>query len=82
MHDDLLYMSNGYVEPLDNAMVVQSLGEVQGICSRIIDLRDESGKRPVWWMPGFETSVMNTNQPQPLWFLSLEMKEQDCFHMS
>jgi len=71
MHDDLLYMSNGYVEPLDNAMVVQSLGEVQGICSRIIGFTRRIGaKRPVHGeLQDLKQSVMNTNQPQHFGFV-------------
>ena len=71
MHGDLLYMSNGYVEPLDNAMVVQSLEEVQSICSRLIGFTRRIGeKRPVHGeLQDLKQAIINTSQPQHLGFV-------------
>ena len=71
IHGDLLYMSNGYVEPLDNAMVVQSLEEVQNICSRLIGFTRRIGaKRPVHGeLQDLKQTIINTSQPQHLGFV-------------
>ena len=70
-HDDLLYMSNGYVEPLDNAIVVQSLEEVQNICSRLIGFTRRIGsKRPVHGeLQDLKKNIVDTSQPQHFGFV-------------
>jgi tRNA/rRNA methyltransferase len=70
-HDDLLHMSNGYIEPLDNAIVVDSLADVQNRCSRLIAFTRRIGeKRPVHGeLQDLKGSVFHMDQPQHFGFV-------------
>ena len=64
--EELLYMSNGYIEPLDNAIVISDLSELQNHCSRFIGFTRRIGeKRPVHGeLQDLRQHVIETEQPQ------------------
>lgn len=64
--DALLTMSNGYFAPLDQALVVDSLQEIQFICSRLIGFTRRIGeKRPIHGeLQDLKESIRQIQQPQ------------------
>lgn len=64
--DALLTMSNGYFTPLDDVLVVDSMEEIQSICSRLIGFTRRIGeKRPIHGeLQDLKTAIQQIQQPQ------------------